>query len=520
MADGRLDEAYTLAIRDDVRQHRRGQKLISRLVNHLLQRGQAHVEQRQFEPGLADYDRAARLGGNQPRMEKLRGDALAALDSQRREQQRRGELLIAARRHIDRGELSLGAQIVDKLEKNDVAIGKLSDEIAVKRASVQAALKRAEQAAAQEAYPIAIPALREVRRIQPDNLQLAELAEKITQAVLTQVRGAIGQGRLSLAASHLDQLLPFAEDHPDVIELGSVLEQCQVASGWLEDGNVHEARQTLQRVARILPGASWIQQAIQRAEEASASLEAIRGGPLGRVASRHAGNAGGRLPAPRNPEVGRRGGRRSPFSPPNGNSLMNVESLPTQFLLQVDGAGGYLVARGRRTTIGPISSSRHPHVGLLAPADLPVVSIERLDDDYFLRSDGSVRVNDKLVSDKLLNHGDRIALRPRLGIRFLIPNAASTSAVLELSGARLPRQDVRRIILLDESIVLGSDRTAHIAVSGLQESIVLHLRHGTLLARHSATTQDNDSPIQSSSAIVMDRPVQIGPISIVLTELR
>ena len=138
------------------------------------------------------------------------------------------------------------------------------------------------------------------------------------------------------------------------------------------------------------------------------------------------------------------------------------------------------MARGRITTIGPISSSEGPSVGLLAPANLPTVSVERLDEDYFLRCDGSVQVNGKCVSEKLLSHGDRISLGPRLELRFLLPNAASTSAVLELTSAKMPRQDVRRIILLDESIVLGNNATAHVRVRGLQESVVLHLRHGQL----------------------------------------
>ena len=44
LADGRLDEAFELADRHDVRSHRRGQRLVGRLVRSLVDRGRKHLD--------------------------------------------------------------------------------------------------------------------------------------------------------------------------------------------------------------------------------------------------------------------------------------------------------------------------------------------------------------------------------------------------------------------------------------------------------------------------------------------
>jgi tetratricopeptide (TPR) repeat protein len=542
MADGRLDEAYTHAIRDDVRRHRRGQRLITRLVERLLARGKEHANGGHSQEALADYDRAARLAGNQPEIAKLRLAAASDLGRRYAEHQRRSDLVRAASRHIDRGELTVGAALIGELDAADSAVAKLSHEMATKRAQLDAELDRAEQAIARRAYDVAIAALVEARRIQSSNQRLIDLTDQVSRALITQVRAVLDEGRVDLARGLLDKLTLLAGEQSDVAELRSVLGECVAAASAIEHGDLQRASGALNRIAHLLPNASWVQQAIVRTEEASVSLEAVRSGPLGLIGCLEGGTALGSL---RPPNVGTTGlrarqvhatspvstgpeARRTmagatpyrhqwPASPYRDDATMNPAPLPSGFLMQIDGAGSYVVTRSQITTIGPVSASRRPLVGLLAPADLPTVSIERVDDDYFLRCDAPLRVNDKPVTEKLLSHRDKIALTPRLALRFLLPNAASTSAVLELSGARLPRQDVRRIILLDESIVLGTGRTAHVEVRSLEETIVLHLRHGQLRYR-CEKTHDGGSP-EDSSLIPLGTPIKVGPLSLVLTEL-
>jgi hypothetical protein len=169
--------------------------------------------------------------------------------------------------------------------------------------------------------------------------------------------------------------------------------------------------------------------------------------------------------------------------------------LPQRFILQVDGAGSYLVVRSGSVTLGPISSSRRPDVGLIAEATAAVVTIERIEDDYFLKTPGS--------AGKLLADGDRISLSPRCRLQFRLPNPASTSAILELVGGRFPRADLRGVILLDRDLILAPGSGAHIRADHLQQQVVLHVRDARLWHR----TQ----PIELSAATT------VGGVGIVMT---
>ena len=189
-------------------------------------------------------------------------------------------------------------------------------------------------------------------------------------------------------------------------------------------------------------------------------------------------------------------------------------AIPDRFMLHIDTVGGFLVLRQPRISIGPISSSRHPDLPLLAEAGLPVITIERQEEDYFLSSETPVRVNEVPVQRKLLSDGDRISLGPRCQLRFTLPSAASTSAVLHLSGCRLPNGDARRVILMDKSIVLGPGTSAHIRADQMPSPAVLHIRDGRLLVRSATEVKVNDRPVDERTGIPVGACACIGPISL------
>jgi hypothetical protein len=183
----------------------------------------------------------------------------------------------------------------------------------------------------------------------------------------------------------------------------------------------------------------------------------------------------------------------------------------------VDGAGTFLVLRDRRIAIGPAGSSRHPEVALLADSGLPGVTVDRTDEDYFLSADAGVCVNENPVQRKLLLNGDRIALSPRARLRFVLPNAASTSAVLHMAGTRLPSCDARQIILLDREMVLGPGVSAHIRADQLSEPAILHVRDGRLFCKSKEEVQVNGRPLDRNAGIPLGARVQIGPVSFTVT---
>ena len=190
--------------------------------------------------------------------------------------------------------------------------------------------------------------------------------------------------------------------------------------------------------------------------------------------------------------------------------------LPSAFVMQMDGIGSYLVFRDARLTIGPISSSARPTLGLMAEPDLPVISIERIDADYFVRSERVIEVNGTPVTEKLLADGDVIALSPRCRLRFRLPNAASTTAVLMLSGARLGRPDIRHVLLMGRDILAGPYTNHHIQSEHLDETITFFEQNERLLCRASQPVAIDGRPMQPEKGLMMDKPIRIGNFSMVL----
>jgi hypothetical protein len=165
------------------------------------------------------------------------------------------------------------------------------------------------------------------------------------------------------------------------------------------------------------------------------------------------------------------------------------EMLPSKFMIQVDGAGSFLVLTKSPATIGPISSSQIPDVALIAEPGAAVASIERIDDDYF-------------HAGKLLASGDRITISPRCRLAFSVPNPSSTTAVLDLTAGRFPRADLRRVILLDRELVIGPGSASHIRADQISEPIALHIRDGRLWCRSSQICVGKPQTVAGASFVV------------------
>ena len=156
----------------------------------------------------------------------------------------------------------------------------------------------------------------------------------------------------------------------------------------------------------------------------------------------------------------------------------------------------------------------------MAEPNLPVVTIERAEDDYFIRSSSPVRVNDATTTNKLLVDGDHIALSPRCGMKFNIPNPASTTVTLSLSSARLGRADVRQIILMDRDILIGPTAGSHIVAEFLDETVALFAQNGRLLCKAKEKVLVDDRPVSPTTGLAVNKQITIGQISLVLTELK
>jgi hypothetical protein len=183
----------------------------------------------------------------------------------------------------------------------------------------------------------------------------------------------------------------------------------------------------------------------------------------------------------------------------------------------VDGGGSYLVLRGSTCDIGPVSASKPADLPLIAAAGSPSITLSRCDEDYFLNAPTPVLVNDRPVSSKLLASGDRIAFGPRGRIEFRRPNAASGTALLRVSGARLPWAGVRDVLLMDREIVLGASAAAHVRLPGCPAPIILQATaDGGLLCRAEETILVDAQPAGRSAAVRDGEQIVAGAASFVI----
>jgi len=505
LKDGRLDEAYELARTEEFRTHRDGQELVGQLVRNLVARGQNHLSAERLSQALADCEKAERLGGNLPETAALRTAVTDAIANRQQAERQRAGLVTAARQHIRDGWLSLGEQALADVSGQSVEA--LRGEAEARRAKAEQALNRAEQALNRQDWALAIESLREARQAHASNPRTADLMDRATALVADQTGKAVTQGRLDAAEAMLQYLGSLANPTLQIQELARLLCECRSAASCLERGQPRQAAEILHRLSAAHSEAGWLAEACRYAEQAAAGTESLRRGPLGWF-------TGMELPVGRPTTATEPDRTEILASPEPANRRAPGGAVPDRFMLQVDTVGSFLVLRQPRLTIGPISSSRRPDLALLAEAGLPVVTIERQDDDYFLSSDSPIRVNDMPVQRKLLSDGDRISLGPRCVVKFTLPSAASTSAVLHLSGCRLPSGDARRVILMDKSVVLGPGALAHIRADQMVAPAVLHIRDGRLLVRSTTEVKIDGRPIDEQAGIPVGACACIGPISL------
>ena len=196
--------------------------------------------------------------------------------------------------------------------------------------------------------------------------------------------------------------------------------------------------------------------------------------------------------------------------------LPGNRSAGGRFVLHVDGIGSFQVIEQPVVVIGPASAAVAADVSILAGAGVPPVTITRTDGDYFLQSREAVQVNEKPTTGKLLSGGDKIALGPRCRLSFRRPSAASGTAILDLTGARLARGDVRQVILLDREILIGPGAGAHIRCDALAQAAILQRNSGKLFLRSAEPMQIDGRAAPSPAEVSPGAHVRVGPVSFVV----
>jgi tetratricopeptide (TPR) repeat protein len=510
LSDGRLDRAFELVREPALRADRRGQELVVQLARAFVRRGQEHAEAGRIAEASADGEKAAALAGSLPEVAELRA-AVADATAKRMDAERIvGNAIAAARRQVDAGQLTVGQNMLAGVE-DDGRADALKQDVANKRASLQSAIAKASAAFAAGDWENAVDHLSGLRRQFPSDAELRELSGKIAQNVTIQISRAIETGRLDLAFSLISRLDRLAHPSVELDQIRRTLQECRAAFDLIRETEAQRAMEILRRLAPLWPRAAWLEPAVDRLKQLSESLEELRSGPLGLTAFAPAiRDPHETLPVPpANKEVK----AQFPQAPAN-----NASPAGSRFILHVDGVASFAVLTQPVVTLGPASSSAAPDIALMAGANVPTVTISRNDDDYFLQSREPVLINDRPTTGKVLASGDKIALGPRCRVTFRRPSAASSTAVLDLSGARLQRGDVRHVILLDREILIGPGSAAHVRHDELVQTAVLRLDNGKLMLRSAEAIQIDGQPATKPAEIATGAHVRLGPVSFVVTK--
>lgn len=498
--DGRLDEALAL-LDDRARGHRRGQDLVTDLISAFVRRGREHLKAGRPIQAARDAEAAAKVGGERTDVAALRSEAADCLSDQRRAAKEVSIALGAAREHVARGLLYQGEKMLKQVQGETRALV-LMQEIDAKRTQLNAALQASAKCRALGDLPLAVRHACMAMGVDAADPRVLSLVAELRDELSPAAEQAFAEGRLDSASLLLDQLRKLSPEHETTLILSRAMQLATRAWTLLSTSDFTAAADSLREALAIFPQAKWIQGAIEQANQARDALNSLRTSALGTIAivQQRQQTVSSVMPPP---------ARSTPVSPVSAG-------LPARFVLQVDGAGSYLVFRQPSVTIGPVSSSRLVDLGLITEPTAPVATISRMDEDYFVRGAG-IAVNDQQTSSKLLVNGDRISLGLRSRLAFQLPSPASTTAVIELAGARHPRADIRHAILLDREIVVSAEKTAHVRVDHASGAMVLHVRQDHLFVETKEAIIINGTPADRHNPIPLGAHVRVGNISFIVT---
>lgn len=459
---GRFEEAWALASRPDVADHRHAVQLRNRIPLDLIARAGRRAEADDVAGALDELDLAERLGAAP--------DALASARLSMADR-----VADEVRLHLDAGQ---PARVVERVE--GLARRKVSGP----------SLRRWREAA--EAWQAAL-----------DEARRGEFGRAFEQ--LDRAERLAGEtARSSLEAARRDLESRQNEVHPRVEQLYQAL----AANRWAE------ALTAAETVLAIVPEHPAARQARSRCWQQIGALS-----PSAKLPNRN-----GRLPwagalpepaadsdeepAPQ-PLPNERTLPSIPVSAPERTPRRPIRSGPAgRFLLWADSIGGYLFCLDDEVVLGRAGHDSLADVPLLGDLSRQHATIVRSGDSYIIRASKPTFVNGRLVdSASPLRDGDVIRLGSTLELGFHQPSPVSSTARLEiLSRHRLPLA-VEGVILMGETCILGPSSQAHIPAPALSEPVVLYRQGTSLWCRASGSFEVDGRACLSRSPLTLQSSV-------------
>jgi hypothetical protein len=161
----------------------------------------------------------------------------------------------------------------------------------------------------------------------------------------------------------------------------------------------------------------------------------------------------------------------------------------SQFLLWVDGVGGYLVHLPDEVTIGQaspegIAGPQRVDVAIRGDLSRRHAVIHRRGESYTIEPIGPVTINGRRITEcTLLTDGAQLALGESVRLRFRQPHPLSASARLEFNSRHRTHPYSDAILLMAESCVLGPAERNHVIARDWTQDLVLYRQGENLCCR-------------------------------------
>lgn len=155
----------------------------------------------------------------------------------------------------------------------------------------------------------------------------------------------------------------------------------------------------------------------------------------------------------------------------------------TQYLLWIDGVGGFLVCLSHRVTLGQANPEAVVDIPLLADVSRHHATLQRDPEGYFLEAIRKVQVNGQPTDKVLLRAADRITLGASCQMQFWQPVPVSASARLDLVSGHRFLHPVDSVLLMADTLLIGAGPQAHVVVPDLTAPLVLFRNKTGLGAR-------------------------------------
>jgi len=511
LRDGRLDEAFAIANETAIRELRGGQILLESLVKPHLERAASHLAEGRLREAHLDVERAILAGGNRPHTAELRKKVREAQDLKEQEDRRQGELMDAARKHLEKGSLRTGREILADAESGAPEVQKFRQEVDHRERKGEEARGRAWKHLENEELLEALAAAREAVEADPRHGDLPELRAQLKKVILEATERALESGDLTAAEDLFAQLRSVAGDSLELRRVGDALSLSQDAVAAFRKGDFENSRAYLTKLEKALSGASWVEENLRDLAKVTEALPMLRAGPLGRTAP-PPDTDGTALPA-----------SSTALSKQQRRILAAGESPETapgleRLLLWIDGVGTYLILNTQRISMGRTGSSARPDIALAADLAGYHAEILRIEDDYFIvAAQGTVEVGGRKTSRKLLADGDSIRLGASCRFRFHLPTALSPTAVLTLERGQRIEGDVRKIVLFNELLLLGKEGKCHVEAPVAGDTVVLSAGSGGLVCRAPEEILVDAKAAGREALIPLGAHVEIGELTFTLT---